>query len=90
MRNDWTGWLLDTPGAPTGNMVGRLIELAMTDPSIRVRRVATYTLGGHCSDPRTSAALESLLARETDRALVRNARCALGQQQRVAPKPNEA
>ncbi len=78
------------PLTPDGDMVGRLIELATTDPSIRVRRVAAYTLGGYCSDPRTSAALESLLARETDRAVVRNTRWALGQQQRAAPKPNEA
>ncbi len=69
-----------TPLTPDGDLVGRLIELAMTDPSIRVRRVATYTLGGYSSDPRASTALESLLARETDRAVVRNARWALGQQ----------
>jgi hypothetical protein len=61
-----------------------VIERALADESIRVRRVAAYTLGGSCYDQRAVAALRTLLARETDTALLRNARWALGHQERLA------
>jgi hypothetical protein len=72
------------PIAGSDNLVGLVIELALTDPSIRVRRVAAGALGGECYDPRAAAALELLLARETDAALLRGARWALARQQRLA------
>jgi hypothetical protein len=72
------------PIAQNDDLVGLVIALALYDPSIRVRRVAAYTLGGDCHDPRAVAALELLLARETDQAILRGARWALVQQQRLA------
>jgi len=73
-----------TPLVPGDDMVARLIEIATTDPSIRVRRVAAYELGGACYDRRAVATLELLLAQETDQALLRGARAALRQQRRLA------
>jgi HEAT repeat protein len=72
------------PIAAGQELVELVIERALADESIRVRRVAAYTLGGSCYDQRAVAALRTLLARETDTALLRNARWALGHQERLA------
>jgi HEAT repeats len=77
-----------TPLTPGDDLVACLIELATTDPSIRVRRVAAYELGGACYDRRAVATLELLLAQETDQALLRGARAALRQQRRLADQSN--
>jgi HEAT repeats len=68
------------------DFVAILIERALRDPSIQVRRHATGGLGGDCYDARAVAALEALLARETDPTLRRNARWALKRQQSLAAK----
>lgn len=68
------------PIAQNDDLVEVVIALALHDPSIRVRYVATYTLGGNCYDPRAVAALETLLAREKDVGLLRGARWALQRQ----------
>jgi HEAT repeat protein len=66
---------------PAGDdLVALLVERALADPSINVRRHATAGLGGYCHDRRAIAALQTLLARETDPALLRNARWALPRQ----------
>ena len=72
------------PIAQNDDLVELIIALALHDPSIRVRCVATYALGGECYDPRAVAALEQLLAHATDAAILRGARWALLQQQRLA------
>ena len=69
------------------DLVAVLIERALADPSINVRREATYGLGGCCSDERALAALQTLLTRETDRAIRRNAAWAL--RRRGVALPNE-
>jgi hypothetical protein len=71
------------PIAANGDLVELVVELALSDPSIRVRRVAAYALGGSCFDRRAVAALQTLLARESDPALLRSARWALGHQERL-------
>jgi HEAT repeat protein len=72
------------PIAQNDDLVELVIALALHDPSIRVRCVATYTLGAGCYDARAVAALEQLLASETEQAILRGARWALSQQQRLA------
>jgi hypothetical protein len=72
------------PIATNDDLVELVIELALNDPSIRVRRVAAYTLGGDCYDPRAVAVIEQLLARETDEAILRSARWALRHQEGLA------
>ena len=74
------------PIAQSEDLVELVIELALTDPSLRVRRVAAYTLGGNCYDRRAVIALQTLLAHEIDPALLRSARWALGRWQRLATK----
>jgi hypothetical protein len=58
----------------TDDIVAQLIELARNDPSINVRRDASYKLTEYCSDRRARLALELLLARETDPRIQRHAR----------------
>ena len=70
-----------TPLPADDGLVALTIERALADPSINVRRHATSGLGGRCSDPRAVAALQTLLARETDPAIRRNARRALRRHQ---------
>src|SRR4051794_12177773 len=48
------------PIAQNDDLVELVIALALHDPSIRVRCVAIYTLGGECYDQRTVVALEQL------------------------------
>jgi hypothetical protein len=73
-----------------GDLMALVIEQALHDPSIQVRRHAAYALGGDRDDPgasydpRAVAAIETLLARETDPALLRGARSALRRQRALA------
>jgi HEAT repeat protein len=59
------------------DLVSDLVAMALHDPSIKVRRVAAYELGKACPDARAITALETLLAKGTDRAIRRNALAAL-------------
>jgi hypothetical protein len=59
------------------DLLARVIERALTDPSINVRRHATSALGSFCADARAGLALETLLAQESDQAILREARRAL-------------
>ncbi|HEU5097833.1 MAG TPA: HEAT repeat domain-containing protein [Roseiflexaceae bacterium] len=77
------------PIATSDDLVELVIELAMNDPSIRVRRVAAYTLGGDCYDRRAVAALQTLLAREMDAAILRGARSALARQLLLATRDDK-
>jgi hypothetical protein len=61
------------------DVIATLIKLALEDPSIKVRRVATGGLGQVCTDPRAIAALTTIRAQATDRTVLRNARYALEQ-----------
>jgi HEAT repeat protein len=74
------------PIAQHGDLLEAVIALALHDPSIRVRRVAAYTLGGNCYDPRAVAALEQILAHTADATILRGAREALAQQRRLATR----
>jgi hypothetical protein len=65
------------PMAAPEDLVSELVDMALHDPSIKVRRVAAYELGTACPDARALTALETLLARDTDRAIRRNALAAL-------------
>lgn len=55
------------------DIVALLVERALEDPSINVRRHAAGGLARY-SDPRAASALQTLVARETDPALLRIAR----------------
>ena len=46
-----------------------VIDVALRDPSIKVRRVATYELGNACPDGPAITALEAQLAQEPDRVI---------------------
>jgi hypothetical protein len=59
------------------DLVARVIDHALADPSIKVRRHAATALGNFCVDPRAGLALETLVVQETDVALLREARWAL-------------
>jgi HEAT repeat protein len=59
------------------DMLVALIAMALGDPSVKVRRVATYELGHVCADPRARAALQRIVAEVTDQAVLREARRAL-------------
>ena len=63
------------------DLVACVIDHALKDPSINVRRHAASALGNFCADPRAGLALETLLAREGDRAILREARRALRRRQ---------
>jgi hypothetical protein len=54
-----------------------LIDLVLNDRSIAVRRVAACYLSGHAHDARARAALERVVATETDAKLLSRARYAL-------------
>ncbi|MGH2484767.1 MAG: hypothetical protein ACRDHE_02020 [Ktedonobacterales bacterium] len=55
----------------------RRFARATADPSVNMRRHAALALGACGGDARAAATLESLIARESDPALPRNARWAL-------------
>jgi HEAT repeat protein len=63
------------------DIVAHLIIRIETDGNMRVRRVAVHQLGCQPPDRRAAAALQSLLARETDTGLVSRARWALARQE---------
>ena len=46
----------------TGDLVAQLIEMALHDPSIRVRRAALGNLGASCGDPRTLRTLQQIVS----------------------------
>lgn len=66
------------PLSHADDIVPTLIEMARYDPSVRVRRVATYELGRVCADPRATAALGAIAGESSDPAILRAARRALG------------
>ncbi len=68
------------PLQPAEDVLAHVIDHALTDPSINVRRHATTALGNFCADRRAVLALEMLLAQETDPTLIRQARWALRRQ----------
>jgi hypothetical protein len=68
------------PLSTTPDLTDTVVTLALTDPSIKVRRVAAWELGQLCPDPRAVAALEQLCAQETDLTVLRNARLGLSRQ----------
>ena len=72
-----------------GDFVERVASMALCDESIRVRRVAAYTLGLWCHDARAVAALHTLLSQEADHVLLRAARWALAQQRTVTASRSE-
>ena len=59
------------------DLVSALVDMALYDPSIKVRRVAACELEKACPDARAITALETLLAKDPDRAIRRNALAAL-------------
>lgn len=61
------------------DLVATLVELAQADPSVRVRRVATYELGQVCPDARAVSALEQIARETRDATILRNAQRALRQ-----------
>lgn len=62
-----------------GDLLAVLVELALNDPSVSVRRVATYELGQARHDPRAVAALEQIARGAEDATILRHARRALQQ-----------
>jgi HEAT repeat protein len=67
---------------PAGDdLVALVIDRALADPSIAVRRHATVALGGCRRDERAGQVLETLAAQETDAAIRREARWALRRRQ---------
>lgn len=75
------------PLQPDDDLSAALIERALADPSINVRRHAVVALGSDCGrhDEQAVAALETLIAQECDPAIRRNARWAL--RRRTMPTP---
>lgn len=71
------------------DLVARVVDLAMRDPSIQVRRHAAFGLGMF-ADVRATQAIELLLARETDAAIRRNALGALRRVRGPAGPPERA
>jgi len=65
-----------SPLATAEDLTETLITLALGDPSVKVRRVATYELGQLCAAPRAAAALAALAA-DADAVVARNARRSL-------------
>jgi hypothetical protein len=63
------------------DLVAHVIDRALADPSINVRRHATMALGNFCADARAGLGLETLLAQESDAALLREARRAMRRRQ---------
>jgi HEAT repeat protein len=65
------------PSPLHGDTIAFLVERALSDPSVKVRREAVGGLSLHPPDPRAAAALRRLLEEETDRELRRSAHYAL-------------
>jgi hypothetical protein len=68
---------------PRDDVVGRVVEMALNDPSIQVRRHAVIALG-HFQDVRVTETLERLVERDADVPLVRNARGVLRRTRAIA------
>jgi hypothetical protein len=66
-----------TPLSVPDDLADLVIDRALTDPSINVRRHATVALGSFCQDARVRQILQTLAAQEKDPAIVREARQAL-------------
>jgi hypothetical protein len=76
-----------TPLPTVGDIVATIIELALHDPSIKVRRVATYELGRVCAnDSRAWIALQAIQAHATDQGMLRIAQHAATALTKGAPK----
>jgi HEAT repeats len=58
----------------TGDLVAKLIEMTLHDPSIRVRRAALGNLGASCGDPRALKAVSEIVSSESDVEMVRCAK----------------
>jgi hypothetical protein len=67
-----------TPLEVTGDLVEKLIEMTLRDPSIRVRRAALGNLGTSCADPRALKAVEAIVSSEIDVEMVQCAKRILG------------
>ena len=70
------------PAPLQADLTETLIGLARHDPTPRVRREAVYGLGNRPADPRAVAALERIVAADTNLKVVREARSAL---ERLSP-----
>jgi HEAT repeat protein len=70
------------------DVVAHLIERALTDVSIRVRRKAAHHLGLQPRDSRAVAALRTILEQESDRKLLFCAEWALQQQEGMWTSPS--
>jgi hypothetical protein len=66
-----------TPLRPEEDLLPLVVDRALHDTSIAVRRHATMALGGFCDDLRAEATLRTLLANATDAAVRREAKWAL-------------
>lgn len=65
-----------SPLSQTDDLVPKLISMALSDPSVRVRRAAMPVLESYCGDARAAEVLQGL-ARDVDPTISRNARQAL-------------
>ncbi len=74
-------------GDAEDDLVALVVAHALRDPSVNVRRHATSALGACCGDPRARDTLVTLLATETDPAILRNARWALRAPKAATPRP---
>jgi len=68
------------PHPLTFDITALLLDRALADPSLRVRRVALSYLHGRSPDPRIVAGMERILAEATDRCLRRRAQGVLDDQ----------
>jgi HEAT repeat protein len=66
-----------TPLSVLDGLADVVIDRALADPSINVRRHATVALGSFCQDVHVRPVLQSLAVRENDPAILREARQAL-------------
>jgi HEAT repeat protein len=64
-------------GHPPAEVVPRLVERALEDPSLRVRRQAVSMLAWRLAHPDLEGFFAGLLARERDEKLLRHARAGL-------------
>lgn len=54
------------PIAVAVDLVGAIAALALTDPSVKVRRVAAWELAQQCPDPQARTALEQVCVHEVE------------------------
>jgi len=65
------------PLSKPDNLVLSIIDMALHDPSIKVRRVAAWELGKYLPDKTALATLETLMAHEADPGIRRNVKAGL-------------